>query len=170
MAFLVLPAISFGANKKSQTTIILINSKAVLVELGAKGEVLKEYINVPDYFTSYRSHESLVERSIRKIKGLSRVHKSFDPNHFLSVVSDLMKDNDQQDEGTITEFISNLEDRYISNKKDLETMDSNSGLSRHTQYQGAVQTAFLVGIETLFHFNNTSYHRQSATLRRERVG
>lgn len=73
-----------ASSAKSQTTIVLINGNAVLVELGSKGEIFKEYINVPDYFTSYRSHESLVERSIKRVKGLSKVHKTFDSEHFLS--------------------------------------------------------------------------------------
>jgi hypothetical protein len=82
---------AFASSAKSQTTIILINGNAVLVELGSKGEVYKEYINVPDYFTSYRSHESLVERSIKRVKGLSRVHKSYDKEHFLSSESNQLE-------------------------------------------------------------------------------
>ena len=69
-----------------KTTIILINGQAALVDLNPKGEILKRYIAVPDYFTSYRSHESLVRRSIERAKSMRDIgYKAFDSkNHELS--------------------------------------------------------------------------------------
>jgi hypothetical protein len=67
------------------TDIILINGVAVLADYDQKGEILKEYAEVPYYFSSYQSHETIVKKTTAKFKGLSaKPHKVFDENHFLS--------------------------------------------------------------------------------------
>ena len=78
---------AFGA-EDIYTDIILINGVAVLADYDQKGEVLKEYAEVPYYFSSYQSHETIVEKTTAKFKGLSaKPHKVFDNNHFLSVTN-----------------------------------------------------------------------------------
>ena len=69
------------------TDIILINGYAVLVDIDNKGEVLKKHLDIPNYFRSSRTHESLRRSSLIKAKGLSKSHKLFDSNHFLSFES-----------------------------------------------------------------------------------
>ncbi len=76
-------------NEDVLTDIILINGEAVLVDLDNKGEVLKKHIDIPEYFRSSRSHESLRRSSLIKAKSLSENHKIFDLNHFLSVESEI---------------------------------------------------------------------------------
>lgn len=83
----MVPSESLALESESLNTIILINGDAVLVKIDQKGEILKKYINVPEYFSSGRSHESLVQRAIGKIKGLSRVHRVYDEDHFMSARS-----------------------------------------------------------------------------------
>lgn len=77
----VIPGESLASEAESLNTIILINGEAVLVKIDQKGEILKKYINVPEYFTSSRSHESLVQRALGKVKGLSSVHRVYDEDH-----------------------------------------------------------------------------------------
>ena len=73
------------AEEDIHTDIILINGVAVLADYDQKGEVLKEYAEVPYYFSSYQSHETIVEKTTAKYKGLSaKPHKVFDENHFLA--------------------------------------------------------------------------------------
>lgn len=83
-ATLIIPQTASAAEVDYQNTIILINGDAVLVKLGPKGEILKKYINVPDYFTSGRNHESLVQRAVSRVKELSAVHRVYDTDHFMS--------------------------------------------------------------------------------------
>jgi len=72
------------------TDIILINGVAVLADYDQKGEVLKEYAEVPYYFSSYQSHETIVRKTTAKFKGLSvKPHKVFDNNHFLAATNHL---------------------------------------------------------------------------------
>ncbi len=72
------------------TDIILINGVAVLADYDQKGEVLKEYAEVPYYFSSYQSHETIVKKTTAKFKGLSvKPHKVFDNNHFLAATYDV---------------------------------------------------------------------------------
>ena len=76
------------------TDIILINGVAVLADYDKKGEILKEYAQVPYYFSSYQSHETIVERTTAEFKGLSaKPHKVFDDNHFLSATNELSTTN-----------------------------------------------------------------------------
>ena len=44
-------------------TIILINGAAFLVDINEEGQVLNNYLLVPDYFTSNDTHENLVEKA-----------------------------------------------------------------------------------------------------------
>ncbi len=69
----ILVSLTFLRSEKDvmMTTIILINSEAVLVDLDERGEILNQHIRVSDYFTSSQSHETLVRRSINRMKGLS---------------------------------------------------------------------------------------------------
>lgn len=91
---LMLSLVSFStinamSNDDIVTDIILINGEAVLVDLDHKGEVLKRYLGIPNYFYSSRTHESLRRSTLIKSKGLSKAHKLFDANHFLSTETSL---------------------------------------------------------------------------------
>jgi len=50
------------------TTIILINRQAELVDVSPDGEVLKRHVSVPDYFSSGRSHQNSLRRSLKLLK------------------------------------------------------------------------------------------------------
>ena len=76
------------------TNIILINGKAVLADFDYKGEIIKKYSEIPYYFSTYRSHESIVKSTTLKYKGLSvRAHKLFDANHFLAANMECSQDS-----------------------------------------------------------------------------
>ncbi len=85
--FIVLSSTTlWSTNDDIYTDIILINGTAVLVDFDYKGEIIKKYSEIPFYFSSYMSHESIVRNSTIKYKGLSlsKPHKVFDTGHFLS--------------------------------------------------------------------------------------
>jgi len=65
-------------------TIILINREAELVDLSADGEVLKRYVAIPDYFSSGRSHQRSLKKSLELLKDYG-----FEENHTLPGSSDL---------------------------------------------------------------------------------
>lgn len=74
---------------QAKATIILIDSQPVLVDLGPKGEIYERYVKIPEYFRSRSSHEGLVSRYKRRMGILSKVHKTFDPCHFLAADHDI---------------------------------------------------------------------------------
>lgn len=57
-----------SAESEVITTIILINREAELVDLDEQGEVLKRYVAIPDYFSSGRSHNSSLRKSLAQLK------------------------------------------------------------------------------------------------------
>lgn len=63
------------------TTIILINRQAELVDVNSDGEVLKRHLAVPDYFSSGRSHNRSLKKSLSLLKTYGAVEET--PNHFL---------------------------------------------------------------------------------------
>ena len=76
---------AYATDDDVYTNIILINGTAILADFDHKGEIIKKYSEIPYYFSSYQSHETIVKRSMVKHKGLStRDHKLFDKNHFLA--------------------------------------------------------------------------------------
>lgn len=71
--YFINPSETLAGDEAVMTTIILINSEAMLVDLDERGEILKQHILVADYFTSSQSHEALVRRSIDRIRDLSDI-------------------------------------------------------------------------------------------------
>ena len=69
------------------TTIILINRQAELVDVNSDGEVLKRHLAVPDYFSSGRSHNRSLKKSLSLLKSYGAVEEA--PNHFLPNSSQL---------------------------------------------------------------------------------
>lgn len=66
------------------TTIILINRQAELVDVNTEGEVLKRHLAVPDYFSSGRSHNRSLRKSLSLLKSYGQ-HETIDasPNYML---------------------------------------------------------------------------------------
>ena len=103
------------------TDIILINGVAVLADYDQKGEILKEYAEVPYYFSSYQSHETIVERTTAKFKGLSaKPHKVLDENHFLSATYEVSTTNDY-----CSNFMMEVDYTDILNNGHLQQVQSN---------------------------------------------
>jgi len=62
-------SVLFGnAEEEIITTIILINSQAELVDMDREGEILRRHLAIPDYFSSGRSHNNSLRRSLDQIK------------------------------------------------------------------------------------------------------
>ena len=100
LVFIVLSSVTlWSTDDDIYTDIILINGTAVLADFDYKGEIIKKYSEIPYYFSSYQSHESLVRSSTMKYKGLSisKPHKVFDTDHFLSNESITALDNSSCD-------------------------------------------------------------------------
>ena len=78
---------NFGlASGEYFTTIILINQEAELVDLTEDGIILKRHRKIPDYFSTSRSHESMI---LLNASGKEIGHHQGD--HFLPGSSDLPK-------------------------------------------------------------------------------
>ncbi len=88
------------------TTIILIDRQAELVDVDQFGEVLRRHVAVPDYFSSGRSHNSSLRRSLKKVKDYGQLKTDFSipgsselPNEmlqsFLVQSSELSREIDQ---------------------------------------------------------------------------
>lgn len=84
VAMLIMLSCAQAAPVENKTTIILIDAKPVLVQLGPKGEIIDQYIDVPEYFRSYKTHERLVNRYKKRVGILSVSKKKFDESHFLA--------------------------------------------------------------------------------------
>ncbi len=98
LLFAILGSVQLFAGREDlKTTIILIDGEAVLVDLNLKGDILKQYIHVDDYFTSWKSHESLVKRSIERAASMRDIgHKAYDVDHheMSTLVLDQARDHD----------------------------------------------------------------------------
>ena len=118
--FIVLCSVTlWSTDDDIYTDIILINGTAVLADYDYKGEIIKKYSEIPFYFSSYKSHESIVRNSTMKYKGLSlsKPHKVFDTGHFLSSQTGAKKDD------TFTDYID-----YPLNIEGVYQMSRSNGL------------------------------------------
>lgn len=70
---------SLFASSESEviTTIILIDRQAELVDVDQFGEVLRRHVAVPDYFSSGRSHKSILRSSLKKVKDYGFIQTDF---------------------------------------------------------------------------------------------
>lgn len=55
-----------------KTTIVVIEGKALLVDVNEKGEVIRRYMEVPEYFSSKKDHEEKVEAAKKKYEILKK--------------------------------------------------------------------------------------------------
>lgn len=55
-----------------KTTIVVIEGKALLVDIDDNGKVLRKYMEVPEYFASDRNHEEKVEAAKKKYEILKK--------------------------------------------------------------------------------------------------
>lgn len=96
----ILTLTSFTLTDDISTTIVVIDGKALLVDVDEEGKVVRTYMEVPEYLTSNRRHEDMVSEARANYKRLSKLKK--DQIRFISIL-DL--DEDHQ-----TIMLKNLED------------------------------------------------------------
>ena len=92
---------SFGyASSENTTTIVVIDGKALLVDLNEKGEIVNTYMEFPEYFESNKDHSVKVEEA--KVTYTKLTEAQMDQIRFIALA----------DEGwDLDEFmISNLSD------------------------------------------------------------
>ena len=133
---LLLPFYSFlQAEEDVITTIILINREAELVDLNEDGEILKRHVSIPDYFSSGRSHNSSLRKSLNSLKDYGSV------NYHIPGSSSLPAEDLQQsmirltDECSLT-FVNDLilEDYTINSANSLQLL-THSRLLSYTEPQ-----------------------------------
>lgn len=54
------------------TTILVVDGKALLVDVDRDGKVVREYMEVPEYFSSNKKHEEKVEAAKKKYEILKK--------------------------------------------------------------------------------------------------
>lgn len=57
---------------EDRMTIVVIEGKAILVEVNERGEVVKKYMEVPEYFNSKKDHNEKVEAAVKKYEILKK--------------------------------------------------------------------------------------------------
>ncbi len=66
-----------GSDSEIITAIILINRQAELVDMDDEGEIIHRHVAIPDYFSSGRSHQSSLRKSLSLIKDYGSIEKNF---------------------------------------------------------------------------------------------
>lgn len=75
---------SFTTSEEFLTTIIVVDGKALLVDVDEHGEVVKTYMEVPDYLTSNKEHNEKVKEARANYIRLSRLQ--MDQIRFITVL------------------------------------------------------------------------------------
>ncbi len=96
----ILTCSSFILSDDISTTILVIEGKALLVDIDEKGEVITTYMEVPEYLTTKKNHEDMVTEAKASYMRLSKLQ--MDQIRFISIL----------DQGEVfqTIMLENLED------------------------------------------------------------
>lgn len=101
--FLTFSILCLANVNPATTTIVVIDGKALLVDLNEKGEIITTYMEVPEYFTTKKDHATKVTEA--KAHYVKLTKREMDQIRFISMV----------DEGwTLDEFM-------VNNLKDIST-------------------------------------------------
>jgi len=99
--FALLIAPSYSTIDRTTTTIVVIDGKALLVDLNENGEIISTYMEVPEYFSSEKDHSAkvidakktytrLTEAQLDQIRFIALADEGWDLDEFMiNNISDL---------------------------------------------------------------------------------
>jgi len=102
---LVILFASFTVSDTITTTVIVIEGKALLVDVDEQGEVITTYMEVPDYLTSSKEHDVKVVEAKASYMRLSKIQ--MDQIRFISIL-----DLQEEYQTTMTSNLSDLAKHY----------------------------------------------------------
>ncbi len=71
---------------EKETTIVVVDGKALLVDLNEKGEIITTYMEVPEYFASSKDHKTKVIEATASYKRLTK--EQMDQIRFIALADD----------------------------------------------------------------------------------
>ncbi len=71
-ALVIIGSLTSSMPNNDETTIIIENGKAILADVDKNGEVVKRYLEVPEYFESEKSHDEKVKAAKKKYEILKK--------------------------------------------------------------------------------------------------